>query len=206
MSVDMGRLFADGSVRRFFLNFPDPWFKSRQHKRRVIGPALMADVARALAPGGELFVQTDIFALALEAMAALEEAPAFVNVDGRLDVRAPQPLRREVAPRAPVRDRRLAHLAAALPARVAQLAQRPPSDSRISSRSLILSRRAAAFSNSSDLGQVEHLAPHRGDDLRQLLQRDVGLLRLLRRLRDVDEVVLRRPLQGLRSPSRWSSA
>jgi len=82
MSVDMGRLFADGGVRRFFLNFPDPWFKSRQHKRRVIGPGLMADVARALAPGGELFVQTDIFALALDAMAALEEAPAFVNVDG----------------------------------------------------------------------------------------------------------------------------
>ena len=24
MSVDMGRLFADGSVRRFFLNFPIP--------------------------------------------------------------------------------------------------------------------------------------------------------------------------------------
>jgi tRNA (guanine-N7-)-methyltransferase len=82
MSVDMGRLFADASVRRFFLNFPDPWFKSRQHKRRVIGPGLMAEIARALAPGGELFVQTDIFALALEAMAALEEAPAFINVDG----------------------------------------------------------------------------------------------------------------------------
>ena len=40
MSVDMPRLFAPASVRRFFLNFPDPWFKSRQHKRRVIGPAL----------------------------------------------------------------------------------------------------------------------------------------------------------------------
>ena len=77
MSVDMGRLFADGSVQRFFLNFPDPWFKSRQHKRRVIGPGLVAEIARALAPGGELFVQTDIFALALDAMAALEElAPA----------------------------------------------------------------------------------------------------------------------------------
>src|SRR5262245_52694917 len=42
MSVDMERLFADASVRRFYLNFPDPWFKSRQHKRRVIGPGLMA--------------------------------------------------------------------------------------------------------------------------------------------------------------------
>jgi tRNA (guanine-N7-)-methyltransferase len=76
MSVDMGRLFADGSVRRFFLNFPDPWFKSRQHKRRVIGPGLMVEIGRALAPGGELYVQTDIFALALDAMAALEALSA----------------------------------------------------------------------------------------------------------------------------------
>jgi tRNA (guanine-N7-)-methyltransferase len=84
MSVDMQRLFAAGSVQRFFLNFPDPWFKSRQHKRRVIGPGLMDDIHRALVAGGELFVQTDIFDLALEAMAALETmAPArFVNVRG----------------------------------------------------------------------------------------------------------------------------
>jgi len=80
MSVDMGRLFRDASVRRFFLNFPDPWFKSRQHKRRVIGPGLMAEIGRALAPGGELYVQTDIFALALDAMAALEADDGFANV------------------------------------------------------------------------------------------------------------------------------
>jgi tRNA (guanine-N7-)-methyltransferase len=72
MSVDMPRLFAPASVRRFFLNFPDPWFKSRQHKRRVIGPGLVGEIARALCPRGELFVQTDIFALALDAMAELE--------------------------------------------------------------------------------------------------------------------------------------
>jgi tRNA (guanine-N7-)-methyltransferase len=66
MSVDMPRLFAPESVQRFFLNFPDPWFKSRQHKRRVIGPALIAEIGRALAPAGELYVMTDIFTLALE--------------------------------------------------------------------------------------------------------------------------------------------
>ena len=82
MSVDMRRLFADGSVRRFFLNFPDPWFKSRQHKRRVIGPGLMAEIGRALAAGGELYVQTDIFALALDAMAALEADDTFLNTAG----------------------------------------------------------------------------------------------------------------------------
>ena len=38
----------------------------------MIGPGLMVEIGRALAPGGELYVQTDIFALALDAMAALE--------------------------------------------------------------------------------------------------------------------------------------
>jgi tRNA (guanine-N7-)-methyltransferase len=82
MSVDMPRLFGDATVRRFFLNFPDPWFKTRQHKRRVIGSELVAEIERALEPGGELFVQTDIFDLALEAMAAVEGAPVarLVNV------------------------------------------------------------------------------------------------------------------------------
>ncbi|HET6282656.1 MAG TPA: tRNA (guanosine(46)-N7)-methyltransferase TrmB [Polyangia bacterium] len=72
MSVDLPRLFAPGSVSRFFLNFPDPWFKSRQHKRRVVSPLLIADVSAALGPGGEMFVETDIFDIALEAMATLE--------------------------------------------------------------------------------------------------------------------------------------
>jgi tRNA (guanine-N7-)-methyltransferase len=82
MSVDMPRLFAAGSVRRFFLNFPDPWFKSRQHKRRVIGPGLIAEIGRALAPTGELYVMTDIFTLALEAMAALETSGLFESARG----------------------------------------------------------------------------------------------------------------------------
>jgi tRNA (guanine-N7-)-methyltransferase len=82
MSVDMPRLFAPESVQRFFLNFPDPWFKSRQHKRRVIGPALIAEIGRALAPAGELYVMTDIFTLALEAMAALEESELFESARG----------------------------------------------------------------------------------------------------------------------------
>jgi tRNA (guanine-N7-)-methyltransferase len=81
MSVDLPRLFAPGSVRRFHLNFPDPWWKSRQHKRRVVAPSLVEDLAAALEVGGELSVMTDIFEIALEAMSVLEaNAPRlFVN-------------------------------------------------------------------------------------------------------------------------------
>ena len=79
MSVDMPRLFAPASVARFFLNFPDPWFKSRQHKRRVVSAELVAEIHGALRDGGELFVQTDIFELGLAAMAALEGHRGFAS-------------------------------------------------------------------------------------------------------------------------------
>ncbi|MEO8213145.1 MAG: hypothetical protein ABI560_08130 [Myxococcales bacterium] len=72
ISVDLPRLFAPRSVRRFHVNFPDPWFKSRQQKRRVIAPGLVEELATALEAGGEVSVMTDIFDIAMEAMAVLE--------------------------------------------------------------------------------------------------------------------------------------
>lgn len=84
MSVDLSRLFRRGRVRRFFLNFPDPWWKSKQHKRRVIGPPLFEELHALLEPGGEIHVATDIFEHGLEAMALLEsEVPRrFANLRG----------------------------------------------------------------------------------------------------------------------------
>ena len=73
MSVDLPRLFAPARVRRFFLNFPDPFFKAQQHKRRAVNRALFAELVGLLEPGGEVYVNTDIFDLALESMAALED-------------------------------------------------------------------------------------------------------------------------------------
>ncbi len=82
ISVDLPRLFPRESVRRFYLYFPDPWWKSKQHKRRVIAPGLGLQLHAALAPGGEIHVATDIFDLALDAMAVLETegADLFANV------------------------------------------------------------------------------------------------------------------------------
>lgn len=54
------KLRPDGSITRFFVHFPDPWWKKRHAKRFVIGDALVAEITRLLAPAGELFVQTDV--------------------------------------------------------------------------------------------------------------------------------------------------
>ena len=54
------RLEPGASVEAFFLHFPDPWWKSRQRKRLVVALPLLDQIARLLAPGGMLFVQTDV--------------------------------------------------------------------------------------------------------------------------------------------------
>lgn len=73
LNVDMERVFAPASVDRFHLLFPDPWFKERHHKRRVIEPALARVLARQLRPGGELHAASDVFEIALEIMATVED-------------------------------------------------------------------------------------------------------------------------------------
>jgi tRNA (guanine-N7-)-methyltransferase len=82
ISVDLPRLFPASRVSRFFLNFPDPWWKARQHKRRVMSPELVAELFGLLAEGGEIYLATDVFAIALDAMAALEHdvSRRFVNL------------------------------------------------------------------------------------------------------------------------------
>jgi tRNA (guanine-N7-)-methyltransferase len=54
------RLRPSASVRRIFINFPDPWWKARHEKRMVICPRLVSEAARLLKDGGEIFVQTDV--------------------------------------------------------------------------------------------------------------------------------------------------
>ena len=54
------RLGPSGSVARAFLHFPDPWWKKRHEKRLVMGDVFLNEVARLLATGGELYVQTDV--------------------------------------------------------------------------------------------------------------------------------------------------
>jgi tRNA (guanine-N7-)-methyltransferase len=72
MNVDLDRVFAPASVDRFHLLFPDPWFKERHRKRRVLEPRLLHTLAAQLRPGGELHVASDVYDIALEALAELE--------------------------------------------------------------------------------------------------------------------------------------
>ena len=78
----MSELFDEGSVDVSYVNFPDPWFKRRQQKRRMVNADLGRDIARVLRPGGELFVQTDVWDIALDALAAFEDIDELTNTAG----------------------------------------------------------------------------------------------------------------------------
>ena len=55
----MAERFADASVDEVRVFFPDPWPKSRHHKRRLIQPAFVDLLARKVAAGGRLHLATD---------------------------------------------------------------------------------------------------------------------------------------------------
>ena len=66
-----------GTLQRVTIQFPDPWFKNRHAKRRVVQPELVAELATYLAAGGILFLQSDIEAIAVEMCDRFQNHPAF---------------------------------------------------------------------------------------------------------------------------------
>ena len=75
-------IFQAGAAARVYVNFPDPWFKRRHHVRRMVDSVLAEQIAYLLRPGGELFVQTDVWDLAIDAMASFDGDDRFVNAAG----------------------------------------------------------------------------------------------------------------------------
>ena len=65
-------LLPSASVKDIYINFPDPWWKKRHHKRRLVSTAYAAELVSILAAGGEIWVKSDVEAIADEIRAALE--------------------------------------------------------------------------------------------------------------------------------------
>lgn len=69
--------FPQGTLQRVSIQFPDPWFKKRQAKRRLVQPKLVDDLAKYLTVGGYVFLQSDIEIVAQEMCDRFDQHPAF---------------------------------------------------------------------------------------------------------------------------------
>lgn len=80
--LHMAEVLPAGTVDRVYINFPDPWFKRRHHGRRMVDAALAGGIATVARTGADLFVQSDVWDIALDAMATFERDERFVNLAG----------------------------------------------------------------------------------------------------------------------------
>ena len=97
---DLLNSLPKGKLQTVSIQFPDPWFKLRHRKRRVVQPELVNTIARYLAPDGMIFLQSDVEEIAGEMTDRFSENPSFIQQhEGRwLEENIfPVPTEREIA-------------------------------------------------------------------------------------------------------------
>ena len=72
-------LVAPSSVRELWTFFPDPWPKTKHHKRRLVTPDFARLVASRLEPGGTWRLATDWAAYAVQMREVLDAEPGLVG-------------------------------------------------------------------------------------------------------------------------------
>jgi tRNA (guanine-N7-)-methyltransferase len=71
------------SLDYVYIFFPDPWHKTRHHKRRLLQPAFMAQLIPKLTTDAKLYVATDWPDYAQQIQQLLEAEPALINLAGK---------------------------------------------------------------------------------------------------------------------------
>ncbi|MDX2256552.1 MAG: tRNA (guanosine(46)-N7)-methyltransferase TrmB [Pseudanabaenaceae cyanobacterium bins.39] len=81
-NVSLRGLLPNRSLHEVTIQFPDPWFKRRQQKRRTVQPELVAVLADLLVPDAPVFLQSDVYEVALDMRQIFEANPNFINLAG----------------------------------------------------------------------------------------------------------------------------
>jgi tRNA (guanine-N7-)-methyltransferase len=99
-------LFGPGRLAELWTFFPDPWHKTRHHKRRLVTPGFAALAGSRLAPGAEWRLATDWPDYAEQIRAVLDGEPRLEG--GEVDRWAERPMtkfeRRGLSEGRPVAD------------------------------------------------------------------------------------------------------
>lgn len=88
----LDHMIPDGSAQEVWIFFPDPWQKTKYHKRRIVQPKFIDRVARALVPGGVLRLATDWSHYAAHMRDVMEAHPDFTNLHPGRNSGADSPL------------------------------------------------------------------------------------------------------------------
>jgi tRNA (guanine-N7-)-methyltransferase len=76
----LNECFADGSLDRVQIYFPDPWHKKKHNKRRIIQPKFLQLIRKKLRIGGIVHMATDWQPYAEQMLELIVEADGFKNM------------------------------------------------------------------------------------------------------------------------------
>ena len=68
-------------LQRVSVQFPDPWFKKRHKKRRIFQSSLLISLSKALGPGRQLFLKSDVLEIIKEITDLIELGGCFERLD-----------------------------------------------------------------------------------------------------------------------------
>ena len=83
--------FTPNPLRQVSIQFPDPWFKKRHQKRRVVQPELVQCLADFLSPEGRVILQSDVEEVAQEMCDRFAEHDAFQRTQSEWLIKSPFP-------------------------------------------------------------------------------------------------------------------
>lgn len=89
--VELLETLPPATLRQVSIQFPDPWFKKRHQKRRVVQPDLVQALAQFLPTGGRVVLQSDIESVAREMCDRFDENPSFRRTAGDWLAESPFP-------------------------------------------------------------------------------------------------------------------
>ncbi|KAL1846176.1 hypothetical protein VTK73DRAFT_342 [Phialemonium thermophilum] len=72
--------FRKAQLAKMFICFPDPHFKTRKHKQRIVSATLNSEYAYVLRPGGVVYTITDVLDLHEWIVQHFEAHPSFARV------------------------------------------------------------------------------------------------------------------------------
>lgn len=72
--------FEKAQLSKIFICFPDPHFKARKHKARIVSATLNSEYAYIMRPGGIVYTITDVEDLHLWMVEHLEAHPSFQRI------------------------------------------------------------------------------------------------------------------------------
>jgi len=79
VNVHLESLIDDASVIFVSINFPDPWYKRRHHRRRVVQASWAKLLCQKLKPNAEVHVMTDYEPLSAQIQSVLMQVSGFIG-------------------------------------------------------------------------------------------------------------------------------